>query len=43
MSGTASQRIMHAARSLASLLLSLNVPVAAVTSIIGMVVAPRVR
>ncbi len=41
MSGTASQRIMQAARSWASLCLSLNVPVAAVTSIIGMVVAPR--
>ncbi len=39
-SGTASQRIMQAARSWASLCLSLNVPVAAVTSIIGMV-APR--
>ncbi|MBV9796088.1 MAG: helix-turn-helix transcriptional regulator, partial [Actinobacteria bacterium] len=37
MSGTASQRIMQAARSWASLRGSLKVPVAAVTSIIGMV------
>jgi DNA-binding CsgD family transcriptional regulator len=36
-SGTASQRIMHAARSRASLWWSANVPVAAVTSIIGLV------